>query len=76
MTKDANHVAGFTDWHERAAAWRRRAEQLQMIANELPDAQARNALSRQSRQWARMAEEAEILAQEWQRKVPDAAQKH
>jgi hypothetical protein len=76
MATTTDYTAGFTDWLERATAWRRRAEQLKMIAGAMSDTAARAALTRQATQWARMAEEAEFLAAEWQRRNDEALHKH
>ncbi|MGE4062364.1 MAG: hypothetical protein AB7E79_03260 [Rhodospirillaceae bacterium] len=77
MPSDAEPKDTFTDWRERSESWRRRAEQLQLIANGMADIGARNALLRQARQWQRMAEEAEQLAAQWRgRQEHEEAHKH
>jgi hypothetical protein len=75
MTTDADHNA-FIDWHERAELWRKRAEQMRLIAGSMSDMAARGALMRQASQWAAMAEEAEGLAIQWQKKADEATHKH
>jgi hypothetical protein len=76
MVKDVEPTSEPIDWQERATSWRRRAEQMQLLANAMTDVRGRRALTLQAQQWARMADEAECLAQQWQRAVPEVAQKH
>lgn len=76
MSHDSDQFSGFIDWLARAHLWRKRAEQIQLIAEGMSDASARSALARQARQWAAMAEEAEHLARRWQEEAADALQKH
>ena len=50
------------DFRGKAAAWRRRAEDLRAIAAHVKDPEIKADLVKQARQWDRMAEEADALA--------------